>query len=95
MLGHNNITFYREFTERLMDRFDRRDPEIHLRDLAQLRQTDTTSTFIMEFQQVAATVTDISKPRLIMLFIEGLTEPLRGWVKGYRPHTLQDAILRT
>jgi hypothetical protein len=41
------------------------------------------------------TVTDISEPRLIMLFTEGLTEPLRGWVKAYKPHTLQDAILRT
>jgi hypothetical protein len=40
-------------------------------------------------------VADISKPKLIMLFTEGLTEPLRGWVKSYRPHTLQDAILRT
>jgi hypothetical protein len=34
-LGHNHITSYREFTERLMDRFGRRDPKIHLRDLAQ------------------------------------------------------------
>jgi hypothetical protein len=33
-LGHSHITSYREFTERLMDRFDRRDPEIHFRDLA-------------------------------------------------------------
>jgi hypothetical protein len=31
-LGQNHITSYREFTERLMDRFDRRDPEIHFRD---------------------------------------------------------------
>jgi hypothetical protein len=30
-----------------------------------------------------------------MLFTEGLTETLRGWVKAYRPPTLQDAILRT
>jgi hypothetical protein len=30
-----------------------------------------------------------------MLFTEGLTEPLRGWVKAYQPHTLQDAIQRT
>jgi hypothetical protein len=30
-----------------------------------------------------------------MLFIEGLTEPLIGWVKAHWPHTLQDAILRT
>jgi hypothetical protein len=42
MLGHSHITSYRDFTERLMDMFDRRDPEIHFRDLAQLRQTGTT-----------------------------------------------------
>jgi hypothetical protein len=38
---------------------------------------------------------DISEPRLIILFIEGLTEPLRGWVNAYRPPTLQDDILYT
>jgi hypothetical protein len=37
-------------------------------------------------------VIDIYDPRLVMLFTEGLTEPLRGWVKAYRPHTLQDTI---
>jgi hypothetical protein len=61
-LGHNRITSYREFTERLMDRFDRRDPEIHFRDLAQLRQTGTVEAFISEFQRVAVAVTDISEP---------------------------------
>jgi hypothetical protein len=94
-LGHSRITSYREFTDRLMDRFDRKDPEIHFRDLAQLRQTGTVEAFIIEFQRVAVAVTDISEPRLIMLFTEGLTEPLRGWVKAYKPPTLQDAILRT
>jgi hypothetical protein len=94
-LGHDHITSYREFTERLMDRFDRRDPEIHFRDLAQLRQTGTAEAFIAKFQRVAVTVTDISEPRLVMLFTEGLTEPLRGWVKAYHPHSLQDAIRRT
>jgi hypothetical protein len=48
-LGHSCITSYRDFTERLMDRFDRRDPEIHFRDLAQLRQTGTAEVFITEF----------------------------------------------
>jgi hypothetical protein len=48
-LGHSYITSYREFTERLMDRFDRRDPEIHFRDLTQLRQTSTAEAFITEF----------------------------------------------
>jgi hypothetical protein len=40
-------------------------------------------------------VTDISEPRMIMLFIDGLIEPLREWVKAYKPPTLQDAILHT
>jgi hypothetical protein len=60
-----------------------------------LRQTSTTKAFIIEFQWVAMAVKDISKPRLIMLFTEGLIEPLRGWVKAYRPPTLQNYILRT
>ena len=37
-------------------------------------------------------VTDVSESRLTMLLIEALTEPLRGWVKAYKPPTLQDAI---
>jgi hypothetical protein len=41
-LGHSRITSYREFTYRLMEKFGRKDPEIHFRDLAQLRQTGTT-----------------------------------------------------
>jgi hypothetical protein len=94
-LGHNHITSYREFTERLMDIFNRRDPKIHFKDLAQLRQTITTEAFISEFQRVAVAVTDISEPRLVILFIEGITEPLRGWVKAYQPHSLQDVVRRT
>jgi hypothetical protein len=94
-LGHSRITSYREFTDRLMDRFDRKDPEIHFRDLAQLRQTSTTEAIITEFQWVVVVVIAILEPRMIMLFTEGLTEPLRGWVKEYMPPTLQDAILHT
>jgi hypothetical protein len=67
-LGHSCITSYRDFTEILMDRFDRRDPKIHFKDLAHLRQPGTTEAFIMEFHWVGMVVTDISEPRLIMLF---------------------------
>jgi hypothetical protein len=81
-MGHSDITSYREFMERLMDRFDRRDPEIHFRDLAQLRQTGTPEAFITEFHRVVVVVTYISEPRMSMLFTEGLIEPLRGWVKA-------------
>jgi hypothetical protein len=50
MVGHNHITSYREFTERLMDRFERRDSDIYFKDLDQWRQTSTTKAFITEFQ---------------------------------------------
>lgn len=33
-------------------------------------------------------VTDISEARLVILFIEGLSKPLCGWVKGFEPTTL-------
>jgi hypothetical protein len=71
-----------------MDKFDRRDPEIHFRDLGQLRQAGTAEAFITKFQRVVVAVTDISEPRMITLFTEELTEPLRGWVKAYRSPTL-------
>jgi hypothetical protein len=86
-LGHSRITSYKDFTDRLMDRFERKDHEIHFMDLAQLRQTRTTDAFIIKFQWVAVAVKDISKPRLNKLFKKGLTDPLRGWVKEYRPPT--------
>jgi hypothetical protein len=94
-LDHSRITSYRDFTDRLMDRFDRKDIEIHFTNLAQLRQTGTTEAFITEFQWVAVAVKNISNTRMIMLFTEGITEPLRGWMKAYRHPTLQDSILHT
>ena len=78
-----------------MERFDKRDTEIHFREFAQLKQTGSAEAFISEFQRVAVMVTDVFESRLVMLFIEYLTKPLRGWVKAYKPSTLQDAINRT
>jgi hypothetical protein len=50
-----------------MERFDRRDPELHFRDLTQLRQTESVEAFISEFQRKAVAVSDISEYRLVML----------------------------
>ena len=33
-------------------------------------------------------VTDVSKHRLIMFFIEGLAKTLRGWDKAFKPVSL-------
>jgi len=40
-------------------------------------------------------IPNISPTRLLMLFTEGLLEPLRGWVKDFNPPNLQEAIWRT
>jgi hypothetical protein len=45
-LGHSNITSYEDFTQRLMDRFDRKDPKIHFRELVQLKQTSSPKAYI-------------------------------------------------
>jgi hypothetical protein len=34
----------------------------------------------------------MSPTRLLMLFTEGLMEPLKGWVKAFKPTSLQEAI---
>jgi hypothetical protein len=44
---------------------------------------------------VSVMVPDVLEPRLIMMYIEGLIKPMRGWVKAFNIVTLQDAIERT
>ena len=75
-LGHKTITSYIDFTQMLIERFDRKDLEVHFRELEQLKQTGSAYAFISEFQRIAVMVIDISEIRLIMLFTEALTEPL-------------------
>jgi hypothetical protein len=93
-LGDNQIMAYTDFTQRLIDRFDQGDLELHFRELTQLRQTGAPEVYIEEFQRLAVMVQDISPTRLMMLFTKGLMEPLRGWVKAFKPTSLQDAIWR-
>jgi len=36
-LGHSHVTSYLDFTQMLIDRFDRKDPELYIKELAQIR----------------------------------------------------------
>jgi hypothetical protein len=83
-----HITSYVYFTHRLMDMFENKDPEIHFRELVELRHTSTTQGVHTDFHRMAVMVTKISEQRLVMLFTNHLVEPLRGWVKAFRPFTL-------
>jgi hypothetical protein len=40
-------------------------------------------------------VLDISPTRLMMLFTKGLMEPLKGWVKAWKPTGPQESIWKT
>jgi hypothetical protein len=37
-------------------------------------------------------VQDVSERRLVILFTEGLSEPLKGWIKAFDPPSLQEAM---
>ena len=91
-LGYDQIKTYAEFKERLIERFDGKDSELNFKDLAQLRQTGSVDQFIAEFQKLSVLVTNISKRMRVVLFMDGLAEPLKGWVKGFNPSTLLEAI---
>jgi hypothetical protein len=91
-LGHNQIVSYTKFTQRLINRFDQGDPELHFRELTQLKQRGTTEAYIDEFHRFPVMLQDMSPTTLMMIFIEGLTEPLKGWVKPFKPTNLQEAI---
>lgn len=48
-MGHDRITSYEEFTERLIKRFNKKDPGIHFKELAQLKQWGSVDAYIVYF----------------------------------------------
>ena len=94
-LGHSTVTTYAEFPRRLMERFDRRDPEQHFVELTRLKQTKNPKTYMADFLRVSVMAPDVSAARRVYMFVEGLAEPLQRLVRSTRPTTLQDAISRT
>lgn len=48
--------------------------------------------YISEFQRLFIMVIGISEKRLVILFMEGLYEPMRGWFKAFDSPTLQEAM---
>lgn len=94
-LRHSSVTTYAEFTRRLIERFDRNEPEEHFVELTRLKQTGSPEKYIADFLRISVMVPDLSTAQMIYMFLEGLTEPLRGLVRSTRPTTLQDAIGRT
>ena len=92
---HDQVPTYEDLTRMMVNRFVQKYLEISFRELVHVKKTRTPKAYFSKFQNLVLRVTDIFESRLILLFIEGLTEPLKELVKAYRPSTLQDAMSRT
>ena len=91
-LGHANVTTYSEFTRRLVEIFDRRDPEAPFMGLAKLKQSGNLETYISEFLRLFVMLPYLFAARRVYMFINGLDEPLHGLVNSTKPTTIQDGI---
>ena len=87
-LCHDQVKTYGEFIDRVLDIFEQKDPELSFKELAQLKQVRTPTDYMMEFQKLSVKVVDVTIGRLVLLFIEGLAEPLKFVVKSHKPTTL-------
>ena len=50
---------YHHIVPRFYTEFDRKDPEVHFRELAQLKQTGSANAFISEFQRITIQDEDV------------------------------------
>lgn len=76
-LGHNLIDTYDEFTNKLIERFDHKDLNMKFRELDKLRQHSSLDSFISKFHRLSVMVPNITERRLVILFNEGMMEPLK------------------
>ena len=79
-LWNYHILSYEGFSNALMEIFERKDLELPFKELAQLKQVGTPEAYMLEFEKLLVMVFDISMARLVLLFTEWLTGPLRGLV---------------
>ena len=93
--GHDQVTTFEDFSQRVIDRFDLKDDEEYFKELSKLKQTKSVNEYIEEFQKVAVMVPDMSEKRIVYLFLDGLEDSVKGLVKAFSPSTLQEAIKRS
>ncbi|KAH9301004.1 hypothetical protein KI387_012587, partial [Taxus chinensis] len=90
--GHSEVDAYDEFCQRFIDWFDRVDPEVHFCELAHLSQQGNVEEYVANFKRLSVMIIDASERKLIVLFVEGLMEPLKGLVCAFDPFSIQEVI---
>ena len=68
-LWHDQISSYEGFSKSLMEIFDRKDPKILFKELAQLKQVGSPKAYMLEFENLSIMVFDVSMAMLVLLFI--------------------------
>ena len=56
--------------------------------MAQLKQHSSLHAYVNDFQQLSFMVLNISERIFVVLFMEGLMEPLTVWLKAFDPPSL-------
>ena len=74
-LGHGHVKTYGEFIDRVLEIFEQKDPELSFKELAQLKQVETPTDYMMDFKKLSVKVDDVSMGRLLLIFTEALAEP--------------------
>ncbi|XP_057851781.2 uncharacterized protein LOC131061964 [Cryptomeria japonica] len=92
--GHQNITTYGEFSQKLSKRFNQRHLEWYFRELTLLTQQGSVEDYANEFQNFAVVVPDLSQGRLTYLFVEGHKESINKIVNPLERQRLGEAIQR-
>ena len=70
-LGHDQVKKYGKFVDRVLERFDKKDPELSFRELAQLKQVWTPIEYMLKFQRLLVKVDDVSMEMLVLFFSQG------------------------
>ncbi|XP_077246914.1 uncharacterized protein LOC143886710 [Tasmannia lanceolata] len=93
-LDHDQVTHFADFNRRLLQMFDQVPTKQHFRELADLRQTAKLRAYVDEFRQLSLMVDGLSAIWLSYMFVQGLKEPLRGWVSAFDPPNLEPAMAK-
>ena len=70
-LGHKDVKSYEEFSQKLMNQFDKKDTEWYFQELTHLKQIGTLHDYINQFQEIFVMISDLSqKLRIRMTHLE-------------------------
>lgn len=91
---HGTIESFEVFANKLLDRFERQDANEYFDELATIRQKTNVADYVEEFQKISMMITNVAEDRIIHFFVKGLSDPIRGWVKAFKPQTVDEAVGR-